>query len=108
MRGSVLIASAHSPLSKPELRPHQSRASAVPLRGLPTFFLGFWVAASSCRMFDFRINLATNHKHQASNVEPDNQNDNCTKGAISFAIAIKEMQIDSECERGQQPQCDPY
>jgi hypothetical protein len=55
------------------------------------------MTASRCCVLYFGIHLASNHKGQAGNVEPDTQDDNGPKGTIGFAVAIEEVQVNAEC-----------
>ena len=53
--------------------------------------------------FDLTVDLSAHKKHQTRDIELGEKNNHRAKGSIRQGIVIKEMKVETEAERGQEP-----
>ena len=55
------------------------------------------------RGFDLAIDLGSDKKHQAADIEPGKENDYRSKRAIGYGVSVKEVEVDTQSERSKHP-----
>lgn len=59
-----------------------------------------------CGGFDFAVDFGSEEEHKAGEIEPHEQDRDGPEGAVGGSVAIEEMEVEAEAERGDEPSKD--